>query len=121
LAAALVIVLWILGSSFPLVAISVGAFILTIGRVKAQHIYQHLDWELLLFFASLFVVIRGFEASRVVTQLIEYFRAGLQGSMVSQLFAVSGVMLLLSNLVSNLPAVLLFRSVVTPFPHTHYI
>lgn len=121
LAASLVILLWILGYSFPLVAISVGAFILIIGRVKAQNIYQRLDWELLLFFASLFVVIRGFEASGVVTHLIEYFRAGLQGSMESQLFAVSGVMLLLSNLVSNVPAVLLFRSVVSSFPNTHYI
>jgi Na+/H+ antiporter NhaD/arsenite permease-like protein len=121
LAASLVILLWILGYSFPLVAISVGAFILIIGRVKAQNIYQRLDWELLLFFASLFVVIRGFEASGVVTRLIEYFRAGLQGSMESQLFAVSGVMLLLSNLVSNVPAVLLFRSVVSSFPNTHYI
>ena len=39
IAAALVIVLWILGYSFPLVAISVGAFILIIGRVKvAEHL-----------------------------------------------------------------------------------
>jgi Na+/H+ antiporter NhaD/arsenite permease-like protein len=75
LAASLVVLLWILGYSFPLVAISVGAFILIIGRVKAQNIYQRLDWELLLFFASLSVVIRGFEASGVVTRLIEYFRA----------------------------------------------
>ncbi len=67
------------------------------------------------------MVIRGFEASGLVTRLIEYFRAGLQGSMVAQLIAVSGVMLLLSNLVSNLPAVLLFRSVVSSFPNTHYI
>jgi Na+/H+ antiporter NhaD/arsenite permease-like protein len=121
LAASLVILLWILGYSFPLVAISVGAFILIIGRVKAQNIYHRLDWELLLFFASLFVVIRGLEASGLITRLIEYFRTGLQGSMESQLFAVSGVMLLLSNLVSNLPAVLLFRSVVPSFPNTHYI
>jgi Na+/H+ antiporter NhaD/arsenite permease-like protein len=41
--------------------------------------------------------------------------------MISQLFAVSGVMLVLSNLVSNLPAVILFRSVVPSFPNTHYI
>ncbi|MGH9726186.1 MAG: SLC13 family permease, partial [Candidatus Acidiferrales bacterium] len=40
LAGALVIVLWILGYSFPLVAISVGAFILVIGRVKAHNVYQ---------------------------------------------------------------------------------
>jgi Na+/H+ antiporter NhaD/arsenite permease-like protein len=121
LAAALVIVLWILGYSFPLVAISVGAFILIIGRVRSQNIYRRLDWELLLFFASLFVVIKGFEASGAIEYVIGFFRSGLQGSMVSQLFAVSGVMLVLSNLVSNLPAVILFRSVVPSFPNTHYI
>jgi Na+/H+ antiporter NhaD/arsenite permease-like protein len=120
-AAALVIVLWILGYSFPLVAISVGAFILIIGRVKSQNIYRRLDWELLLFFASLFVVIKGFEASGAIEHVIGFFQSGLQGSMISQLFAVSGVMLVLSNLVSNLPAVILFRSVVSSFPNTHYI
>jgi Na+/H+ antiporter NhaD/arsenite permease-like protein len=120
-AAALVIVLWILGYSFPLVAISVGAFILIIGRVKAENIYRRLDWELLLFFASLFVVIKGFEASGALEHLIGYFQKGLQGGMTSQLFAVSGVMLILSNLVSNLPAVLLFRPLVPSFPNTHYI
>jgi Na+/H+ antiporter NhaD/arsenite permease-like protein len=120
-AAALVIVLWILGYSFPLVAISVGAFILIIGRVRSQNVYQRLDWELLLFFASLFVVIKGFEVSGAIEHVIGYFQSGLQGSITAQLFAVSGVMLVLSNLVSNLPAVILFRSVVPSFPNTHYI
>jgi Na+/H+ antiporter NhaD/arsenite permease-like protein len=120
-AAALVIALWILGYSFPMVAISVGAFILIIGRVRSQNIYHRLDWELLLFFASLFVVIKGFEASGAIERVIGFFQPGLQGSMVRQLFAVSGVMLVLSNLVSNLPAVILFRSVVPSFPNTHYI
>jgi Na+/H+ antiporter NhaD/arsenite permease-like protein len=120
-AAALVIVLWILGYSFPLVAISVGAFILIIGRVRSENIYRRLDWELLLFFASLFVVIKGFQASGAIEHVIGFFQSGLHGSISSQLFAVSGVMLILSNLVSNLPAVILFRSVVPSFPNTHYI
>ncbi len=121
LAASLVIVLWIFGFSFPLVAISVGAFILIIGRVKAQNIYQRLDWELLLFFASLFIVIRGFEASGAVGYLIGKFGRGLEGNMSSQLFAVSSVMLVLSNLVSNLPAVLLFRPLAASLPNSHFI
>ena len=79
IAAALVIVLWILGYSFPLVAISVGAFILIIGRVKAQNIYQRLDWELLLFFASLFVVIKGFETSGALEHLIRIFSGRAAG------------------------------------------
>jgi Na+/H+ antiporter NhaD/arsenite permease-like protein len=120
-AASLVIVLWTLNYSFPLVAISVGAFILVIGRVKSQNIYQRLDWELLLFFASLFVVINGFEASGAVARLLTHFQTGLQGSMISQLFAVSGVMLILSNLVSNLPAVLLFRPLVPSFTNSRFL
>lgn len=121
LAAALVIVLWILGYSFPLVAISVGAFILVIGRVKVQNIYQHVDWELLLFFAALFVVIRGFEASGAVGYLVQKFQAGFRGGIMLQLFTVGGVMLALSNLVSNLPAVLLFRPLVASFSDSHFI
>lgn len=120
-AAGLVIVLWALGYSFPLVAISVGAFILIIGRVKSENIYQHVDWELLLFFASLFVVVSGFEASGAVGELIARFHRALEGSFSSQLFAVSGMMLILSNLVSNVPAVLLFRPLVPSFPNSHFI
>ena len=121
LAASLVILLWILGYSFPLVAISVGAFILVIGRVKAENVYQRLDWELLLFFASLFVVIHGFEKSGALTNLIAHFQPWFQGGMASQLLSVGGIMLLLSNVVSDLPAVLLFRPLVASFPDTRFI
>jgi Na+/H+ antiporter NhaD/arsenite permease-like protein len=121
LAAGMVVVLWIFGYSFPLVAISVGAFILIIGRVRSENIYQRMDFELLLFFGSLFVVVHGFQASGAVSNLIAHFQSRLQGPMVTQLFAVSGVMLILSNLVSNLPAVLLFRPVVDLLPNSHYI
>ena len=121
LAACLVVVLWILGYSFPLVAISVGAFILIIGRVPARNIHQRVDWELLLFFASLFVVIRGFEISGAVGALIAGFHHGLEGSAMAQLFGVSGVMLVLSNLVSNVPAVLLFRPLVASLPNPHFV
>lgn len=121
LAACLVVVLWIFGYSFPLVAISVGAFILIVGRVPARNIHQRVDWELLLFFASLFVVIRGFEASGAVGALIARFHHGLEGSATAQLFGVSGVMLVLSNLVSNVPAVLLFRPLVPSLPNPHFV
>ncbi len=120
-AASLVIVFWIFGYSFPLVAISVGAFILIIGRVNAEKVYQRVDWELLLFFAALFVLIRGFEASGAVNYLLARFHHALEGTVDSQLFAVSGVMLILSNLVSNVPAVLLFSPLVPSFPNSRII
>jgi Na+/H+ antiporter NhaD/arsenite permease-like protein len=120
-AATLVVVLWALGYSFPMVAISAGAFTLIIGRVKSGNIYQRIDWELLLFFASLFVVVHGLEQSGAVDDLVARFHRYLEGGFGSQLFAVSGIMLILSNLVSNVPAVLLFRPLVASFPNTHFI
>jgi Na+/H+ antiporter NhaD/arsenite permease-like protein len=116
-----VIVFWIAGYSFPLVAISVGAFILVIGRVKAQNVYQRLDWELLLFFAALFVVIHGFQASGAADFLIARFHHAFEGSFEKQLVGVSGLMLILSNLVSNVPAVLLFKPIVASFPDSRFI
>jgi Na+/H+ antiporter NhaD/arsenite permease-like protein len=116
-----VVVLWILGFSFPLVAISAGALILIIGRVRSGRVYHQVDWQLLLFFASLFVVVRGLETSGAIGFLLRHFEPWLSGGPVAQLFAVSGIMLVLANLVSNVPAVLLFRPVVALFPHSHFI
>ncbi|MFZ0211937.1 MAG: SLC13 family permease [Candidatus Acidiferrales bacterium] len=121
LAALLVLVLWIMNFSFPLAAAAVGAFILIIGRVKSEIILRRVDWELLLFFASLFVVMQGFENSGATGYLIRFFEPGLRGGVASQLFAVSGTMLALSNLVSNVPAVLLIRPVVNSLPHAHAV
>lgn len=121
LAALLVLAMWILGFSFPLAAAAVGAFILIIGRVKSENIYHHIDWELLLFFCGLFVVMQGFEESGAVGYLLHFFEPGLRAGVGTQLFAVSGTMLVLSNLVSNVPAVLLMRPLVGSFPHSHFL
>lgn len=120
LAASLVVVLWIFNFSFPLVAASVGALILIIGRVKSESIHRNIDWTLLLFFASLFVVIQGLEASGAVAYLVSEFRPMLAGGNVAQLFGLSGAMLALSNLVSNVPAVLIFEPVVKTLQHSHF-
>jgi len=117
--AGLVVVLWIMNFSFPLVAASVGALILVIGRVKSEFIHRNIDWTLLLFFAALFVVIRGFEDSGAINILIHHFQPQLRGNPTSQLWALSGIMLVLSNLVSNVPAVLVLRPVVQTLQHSH--
>lgn len=119
--ALLVVVLWVLGYSFPLVAISVAAFILVIGRVQSGEIHHRVDWELLLFFAALFVVIRGFAVSGALGRLMHAFQPWLGGGPTAQLFGMSGAMLVLANLVSNVPAVLLFRPLVPLFPNTHFV
>ncbi|MGH9452120.1 MAG: SLC13 family permease, partial [Terriglobia bacterium] len=120
LAASLAVVLWIFNFSFPLVAASVGALILIIGRVKSESIHRNIDWTLLLFFASLFVVIQGLVASGAVAYLVREFRPMLAGGTLAQLFGLSGAMLVLSNLVSNVPAVLIFQPIVKTLQHSHF-
>lgn len=121
ISASLVLVLWAMGYSFPMVAIAVAAVMMVLGRVPSRQIHQRVDWELLLFFASLFVVIRGFAASGMVERLMRVFQPLLGAGATRQLFGVSGAMLVLSNIVSNVPAVILFRPLVPAFPHTRFV
>jgi Na+/H+ antiporter NhaD/arsenite permease-like protein len=121
LSASLVLVLWVLNFSFPLVAISVGALIFIIGRVKSEHVHEEVDWTLLVFFASLFVVIHGLETSGATAYVLQRFEPWLHAGPVKQLLGLSGAMLVLSNLVSNVPAVLLLRPVVNALPDSHFI
>ncbi len=121
IAAVIVLILWIMNFSFALAAAAVAAFILIIGRVKSENVYHRVNWELLLFFAALFVVMQGFENSGAVTYFIQFFEPGLKGSVASQLFTISGAMLVLANLVSNVPAVILVRPLISSFPQAHFL
>lgn len=118
-AALLVVVLWAFNFSFPLVAASVGALILVIGRVKSEFIHRNIDWTLLLFFAALFVVIAGLEKSGAVAYVVRYFQPELHGSVIARIFGLSGAMVVLSNLVSNVPAVLIFEPIVRTLSQQH--
>jgi len=93
------------GFPIALVALVAAAVLLLLGRVRPEKVYGSVDWPLLVMFAGLFVVVHGFEVSVVRTWGIEGWRAVLGSPVVM----VSGLAVVLSNLVSNVPAVLLFQ------------
>ena len=73
--------------------------------VRSERIYREIDWPLLLMFAGLFVVVAGFEKALLTPEVIDGIgRAGLGDTGV-----LSAVTAVLSNLVSNVPAVLVLR------------
>src|SRR5437879_7384854 len=75
---------------------------------------------MLLFFASLFVVMRGFEQTGAVAWIDRHALALVQArSAWSVAGVVSGVMAVLSNLISNVPAVMLWRNTVAQLPDPH--
>jgi Na+/H+ antiporter NhaD/arsenite permease-like protein len=92
------------------VAIVAGAMLLVTRRVKPEKVYHEIDWPLLALFAGLFIVVAGVERTSLDADLFRLAsQLGLHRVPVLTLFAA-----LLSNIVSNVPAVLLFRPVM---PH----
>jgi Na+/H+ antiporter NhaD/arsenite permease-like protein len=111
------VVAWLAGGSLPLVAIACGAVMVAIAQRDPGDAIERVDWDLLLLFSALFVVMRGLEASGAVTWIndraLDFVH---RGSEASTAVAVATAMLVLSALISNVPAVILWRDVVPSLP-----
>ena len=86
------------------VALVAGAFML-LTRVATRRIYREVDWPLLLMFAGLFVVVAGFEAAAIRPAAL----SALTAEGLGRPWALGAMTAALSNLVSNVPAVLVLR------------
>jgi Na+/H+ antiporter NhaD/arsenite permease-like protein len=103
--------LFFAGQPIALVALA-AAGVLMLDRVRPERVYRSIDWPLLVMFAGLFVVVHAFEVNVVHTWGLERWHALLDSPVVM----VSGLAVLLSNLVSNVPAVLLFKPLMEVMP-----
>lgn len=105
------IALFFAGKPIALVALG-AASILMLGRVRPKKVYDAVDWPLLIMFVGLFVVVHAFEVNVVRTWGLDRWET-LRNSPV---VLVSGLSVVLSNLVSNVPAVLLFEPLMEVIP-----
>ncbi len=103
--------LFFAGQPIALVALAAAGFLM-LDRVRPERVYRSIDWPLLVMFAGLFVVVHAFEVNVVQTWGLERWHALLD----SPVLMVSGLSVLLSNLVSNVPAVLLFKPLMEVMP-----
>jgi Na+/H+ antiporter NhaD/arsenite permease-like protein len=95
-------------AGFPIAeaAIVGGSLLLVTRQVKPVQIYRELDWPLLVLFAGLFIVVAGLAANVFFAQAttqVEQLR-------LSEPLVLSVMTAVLSNLVSNVPAVLVLKS-----------
>jgi Na+/H+ antiporter NhaD/arsenite permease-like protein len=110
-AVAIMLVAFLAGVPIAVVAIGGAAYTLLTRRVNPEKVYREIDWGLLVLFTGLFVVIGAVEQTGLAAEVLGWASAaGLHRPLV--LTVVTAV---LSNLVSNVPAVLLFKSVVPAF------
>jgi Na+/H+ antiporter NhaD/arsenite permease-like protein len=109
---AAMVVLFFLGQPPAKVAIIGGAFLLLTRRVRPEKIYIEIDWPLLVMFVGLFVVVAGFEKTVLTPEVI----AAAGRLHLGDAAVLGGVTALLSNVVSNVPAVLVLKPFVPNLP-----
>jgi len=86
--------------SIPLVALTGAALIMLIGQAKPSKIIQKVDWVLLLFFASLFIVVGAVEKTGLFDSVL---KADVLKPDLKSLGIIHGLSLVLSQIVSNVP------------------
>jgi Na+/H+ antiporter NhaD/arsenite permease-like protein len=105
------VVLFFCGLPLELVALG-AASVLLADRIKPDKIYRQIDWSLLVMFTGLFIVVHAFQVHVVQGWGVDGW-TWLLNRPVDLLSAVSAA---LSNLVSNVPAVLLLEPVAQAVP-----
>lgn len=101
----LVVMAYMSGYDLALASCLGGASLLITRRVKPNKVYASVDFNLLVIFIGLFIIVAGVERSGLLTFVFNH--AALTEFNNMGLFAV--VTLSLSNIVSNVPAVLLMK------------
>ncbi len=102
---AAMMVFFFAGQPVAKVAIVGGALLLLTRKVKSDKVYREIDWPLLLMFVGLFVVVAGLEKAVVTPDLV----AAVGAFNLDEPAVLSAVTALLSNIVSNVPAVLVLK------------
>jgi len=108
IASALMILFFFLGWPIAKVAVVTGALLLITRRVKPEKIYHEIDFSLLALFTGLFIVIAGIEKTTLPSNAMAF----VSGYGLDKPGVLSAAAALLSNLVSNVPAVLIFKPLV---------
>ena len=112
LATAAAVIGFFLGFEPAKVAIVVGALLL-LHPIKPARVYREIDWSLLLLFIGLFIVLAGAEKALLTPDA----RQAVRDAGLASLPVLSGVTAVLSNLVSNVPAVLVLAPFVRDLAH----
>lgn len=106
--APVMLALMIVGVPVALAAFLAAAALLATRRLRPERIWKTVDWTLLVFFAGLFVVTGSLQVQGVTERLFAATAPWIGGDLV--MFGV--VTAILSNLISNVPAVLVLQHLI---------
>lgn len=105
------------GVSLAGAAVCAAAALMLSARSRVpREAFRHVDWTLLVFFAGLFVVVKGIEHAGVIQDLFEHVAPLIDRGGVAGDLAFIALVVIASNIVSNVPLVLV---AVAWVPHMH--
>lgn len=113
LATAIMLAAFVAGTPIPLAALTAAMVLVVTRRLEPARVLDDIDWSLLVFFSGLFIVTGAIETTGLAEHLFRFVDPLAERSVAS----LTGVAVVLSNLVSNVPAVLLFRPLIPRFAH----
>lgn len=97
------------GRKLPLFALAGGGLAILVGRYPPRLALQQVDWPLLLFFSGLFIVFAGIAKVGLLEAMRTAVTPLFGSTLTSQLAVFSTVSVAGSNVVSNVPFVLVAR------------
>ncbi|HIH69477.1 SLC13 family permease [Methermicoccus shengliensis] len=107
---------FLLGDEMAVVALTGAAILLLTGDVQHKKVFKMVRWELLLFFAGLFVVVGGVEKQGFMELILSYMDPLLSGTAVSSALWLSVLSVVMSNVVGNVPLVIMLSPIVPHLP-----
>lgn len=106
------LIAFIVGVPVALAAFIAACLLLVTRRLRPEKVFAEFDWDILVFFAALFIVTGSLEVNGVTEKALAMLNLGGRWNVLN----LSAVTVVLSNLVSNVPAVLLLKPLVESLP-----
>lgn len=105
-----VVVAFFLEAPMGWAALAGAAFVMTVSRREPRKALERVDYQLLLFFSALFIVVYGVNQEGWAERIRQAFAPLLAGGPVQEAWGFAGLSLVASNLFSNVPFVMLART-----------
>ncbi|MCX6558172.1 MAG: SLC13 family permease, partial [Candidatus Aminicenantes bacterium] len=116
---AILVILFLTRLPRELSAIALAGFLLCSRRMKTRSLLGLVDWHLITLFCSLFIVMAGIGAAHIPGQIMVFLTA--RGVVLTRMVDLAVLTTLLSNLVSNVPAVMLLVKILSPAQHLSWV
>jgi len=104
----LMLIAFLIGSPVAITALAASAILLITRRIKPERVFLEVDFSLLIFFACLFII--SHQTNYLLTSSVKI--SDLQFFSENRIINISIVASVLSNIISNVPAVLILSPII---------